>query len=169
MSQDLQEAVAGQKLPAWMTYTGTLLGAGFSPKAPGTVGSAVALLVPLLLPASVYPWLLPVLLVAALLIGRPIADRFAEAAGAEDPQHFVLDEAGGLWLACLRFAKPEWSILILCFVLFRIFDIWKPWPVRQLEALHGGLGVMADDLAAGVYALVLSLAAQYWLFPMLGW
>lgn len=156
-----------ERLPAWMRWTGTLFGAGLSPKAPGTVGSAVALLVPLLLPASVYPWVLPAFLIGALLIGARMAARFEAASGDEDPQSFVLDEAAGLWLACLRFAKPDWTILVLCFLLFRLFDIWKPWPVRQLEAMPNGRGVMADDLAAGVYALVLSLIAQRWLWPLL--
>lgn len=151
-----------------MRALGTLLGAGLAPVAPGTFGSAAALLVPLLLPAEAYPWVLPALLVAALLVGAPLAQRFEAAAGAEDPQSFVLDEAAGLWLACLRPDKPGWAVLVLCFLLFRLFDIWKPWPARQLEALPGGRGVMADDLAAGAYALLLALAAERWLLPLLG-
>lgn len=136
----------------------TLGPVGHLPKAPGTWASAAALLLA--------PWLfLPLPLwyrigVCALLLatGALIAQRAVRLLGAADPGCVVVDELVGQWVAFLPFHQPPWGPtmpweLLLLFALFRFFDILKPWPIRRIETLlPGGLGVMADDVAAGLYA-----------------
>jgi phosphatidylglycerophosphatase A len=78
-----------------------------------------------------------------------------------DPGWFVLDETAGVWLAA-ALVGPTWTSIGLAFLLFRIFDIWKPPPVRTLERVGGGWGIVLDDLAAGVYALLLLFAWETW-------
>ena len=81
--------------------------------------------------------------------------------GREDPGHVVIDEVAGQWIA-LAVCPVEIRHVLLAFALFRLFDIVKPWPARQLERLHGGLGIMMDDVAAGMYALVAGLIVHLW-------
>jgi phosphatidylglycerophosphatase A len=95
------------------------------------------------------------------LIGIPAATRVERESGRTDPGFVVIDEVAGQWLA-LTVAPPDWRHGIAAFVLFRIFDIVKPWPARQLEKLPGGTGIMLDDLAAGAYALGVMLLVQRW-------
>ena len=85
----------------------------------------------------------------------------ARTVATDDPQHVVIDEVCGQWIALL-FMPPTWKSALLCLLLFRLFDIVKPPPARQLERLHGGAGVMLDDVAAGVYALVVAHLIQHW-------
>ena len=73
----------------------------------------------------------------------------------------VVDEVLGQWLTASMIVHPTWQSYVLAFALFRIFDITKPWPIRRLERLHGGLGIVADDLLAGVYGGVILFAAGY--------
>jgi phosphatidylglycerophosphatase A len=136
---------------AWIL--GTFFGTGRSPLAPGTVGSAGAVLVLLLLPASYYTWLTAGLFVLATAIGPWLADVLMAETGTKDPGFFVLDECAGMWLAALRFDKPSLTVMAACFFAFRAFDVIKPWPVGRLEALPGGIGVVLDDVAAGALAL----------------
>ncbi|HGY91884.1 MAG TPA: phosphatidylglycerophosphatase A, partial [Planctomycetes bacterium] len=95
-----------------------------------------------------------VLALLAIVAGPPLADVMIQATGRKDPQSFVLDEAAGVWIAALRLSGPHIDDLVVAFLLFRLFDIWKPWPVARLERLPGGFGVVYDDVAAGVLALV---------------
>jgi len=153
---------------------GSALGAGLLPIAPGTWGSAVTVVVMAALHGVAGLWggLLPVattwrvavllwagvLLVIALL-GLRIGDRAAEDWGEEDPGAFVLDEVVGQGLALLPLLfvlpRPLPPLpLAAGFLLFRVLDVIKPPPCRRLEGLPGGLGIMADDLMAGVYAAV---------------
>ena len=143
----------------------TWFGLGLIPVAPGTWGSLGGLAVAwvLVLKAGWPPWSLAVLAVAMTAPGIWAADRTANEAGKKDPGIVVVDEVLGQWLtlAAMSAAAPvrQW---VLAFALFRIFDIWKPFPVRKLESLAGGTGIVADDLGAGVYgALVLFLASQF--------
>ncbi len=79
-----------------------------------------------------------------------------------DPGIVVVDEVLGQWLTAAAIVHPTWQSYTLAFALFRIFDITKPWPVRKLESLPGGVGIVADDLLAGVYgAVVMWVAARY--------
>jgi phosphatidylglycerophosphatase A len=89
----------------------------------------------------------------------------AQTCGRKDPGHIVVDEVAGQWITIAGAAALNWKAWLAAFVLFRLFDIWKPAPVRQLERLPGGVGVMADDVMAGVYgALVLAVGGWFNLY-----
>jgi phosphatidylglycerophosphatase A len=99
--------------------------------------------------------------VAVTVIGVPAASIVERETGREDPGHVVIDEVAGQWFA-LVLCPFDIGHVVLAFALFRLFDIVKPWPARQLERLHGGLGIMMDDVAAGIYALVAGLIVHRW-------
>ena len=141
----------------------TLGPVGRIPQAPGTWGSAAALLLApwIFLPLPLWGRLLA--LAGVLLLGTWAATRAEAVLGATDPGCVVIDEVLGQWTALLPFAAPSLWTLFAAFVLFRALDIAKPWPIRLVErSLPKGLGVMADDLLAGALAgallFVLSLA-----------
>jgi phosphatidylglycerophosphatase A len=148
----------------------TFFGAGRLRPAPGTWGSlATALLWWLLashLPAAARVPVILVLIVVAVAIGIPAATLEARGCGKKDPSHVVIDEVAGqliTYIAC----PIVWQALFAGFILFRAFDIVKPPPVRQLEALPEGTGIVVDDLAAGVYALiVLQLLLHFGVFHL---
>jgi phosphatidylglycerophosphatase A len=101
----------------------------------------------------------------ALGVGIPAATIVGRESGRDDPQHVVLDEAAGQWIAlaaCSFGGRADWRHGLVALALFRIFDITKLAPARQLERLHGGAGVMLDDVAAGVYALLVAALLQRW-------
>ena len=93
------------------------------------------------------------------LAGIWAGSRVERALGAKDPGVIVIDEVAGMLLSVL-FLPRTIPVLVTAFVLFRVFDIWKPYPAREIQELHGGLGVMLDDLVAGAYALVIVLGAR---------
>ena len=101
--------------------------------------------------------------IAASLIGIWACGVHARSLGIEDPSECVLDEVAGQWLALLPMGffgeSFDWRALLACFVLFRLLDIFKPWPIYKLEHLHGGFGIMADDIAAGIEAAILVTVA----------
>ncbi|MDL2316518.1 phosphatidylglycerophosphatase A [Desulfovibrio sp. OttesenSCG-928-A18] len=136
--------------------------AGKSPVAPGTCGSLVAIiLAPLVF--MPLPWSARILLLLLVLVtGSVAATRAEQLLQKKDPSEVVIDEVLGQWLTCLPFASLGFWEYVAAFVLFRIFDISKPWPVRKLEQIGGGLGVMLDDVAAGIYAMI-CLAILHWL------
>ncbi len=127
------------------------LGSGLAPRAPGTAGSALGLL--LFIPALYAP--LPVqlgIIFLGFILGVWISDRVAVHMEVKDPGGIVWDEFVGMWITLLWLPSLIW--LIPAFLLFRLFDIWKPWPVRVAdEKLAGGFGIMLDDVIAGLYAL----------------
>jgi phosphatidylglycerophosphatase A len=127
----------------------TCFGLGYSPIAPGTVGSAVGLLVWVVLPQTiaVHAAAIIVLFVAGSWSGS-VSERHFKAT---DPAPVILDEVLGM-LVTLFMNPVGWLGATTGFVLFRIFDIIKPYPANRLERLHGGVGVMADDLMAAIYA-----------------
>jgi phosphatidylglycerophosphatase A len=129
-------------------------GSGLAPVAQGTFGSLAALLPWLLLRQLTWPVYLAVLLVS-FVIGVWACERAGRALGVDDHRSLVWDEFVGLWIALLpALVAPWWSVLA-GFALFRLFDVWKPWPIRWLDRhLKGGLGVMVDDVVAGVFAAV---------------
>ena len=139
---------------------------GYFPFAPGTVGSAAGLVVY----AAVWWAASPVLeagLIVALFAAGVWAGTTAERYfGGVDPGPIVLDEVVGMLITLAFIPDLGWSGALVGFVLFRIFDVIKPFPAGRFEQLHGGLGVMADDAMAAVYAN-LSLRALLWLLP--GW
>jgi len=146
---------------AWVAFG---LGAGLSPWAPGTCGTLVAVLLFLPLRLLWWPWYL---LVVALVftLGTWAAGRVGRRLGRKDPQAVVVDEIAGYWIAMapvLQFA--DWRWMLAGFLLFRLFDIVKPWPIRDLDRrLGGGLGTMLDDALAGGFAAALLAAAAWWL------
>jgi phosphatidylglycerophosphatase A len=96
-----------------------------------------------------------------LVLGIPAATIVARESGREDPGFVVIDEVAGQWIALL-FSPVDWRHGLIALVLFRLFDITKPFPARQLESLPGGWGIVLDDVAAGLYALgVASLVRIY--------
>ena len=148
------------KRTLWAWLAGTFFGAGFLKPGPGTYGSAAACVLWLMAGWLVHhnTQTLALVTVAGVIlataIGIPAATRVAREAGRPDPGFVVLDEVAGQWLA-LILMPPEWPNALLAFLLFRFFDILKPWPIRQLEALPEGTGIMVDDLGAGALALAL--------------
>lgn len=140
----------------------TFFGAGLFPLVPGTAASAVAALgYMFVLHGLAGP--LYVLAVAALAVtGGAAAGAHAADLRAPDPGRIVVDEVCGQ-LVALAFLPPDWTAVASAFVLFRVFDIIKPWPIRRLERLPGGWGIMADDIGAGLAAAVLSRLVLLWL------
>ncbi|HET7875635.1 MAG TPA: phosphatidylglycerophosphatase A [Methylomirabilota bacterium] len=135
----------------------SVCGAGYSPVASGTVGS---------LAAAIALWLIPftrvslvATTVAVTVIGTWAAWRVERATGRKDPGLIVIDEVAGMFLSVLLLPRTL-SVLATAFLLFRALDIWKPFPCREAQALAGGLGVMLDDVIAGVYALILILGSR---------
>lgn len=139
-----------------------MFGAGYSPIAPGTAGSAVTALVLWLVPFSRAGLVL--FLVAVIVVGTWAAHVAERSLGGKDPGAIVIDEVAGMTLSVVAFPLTP-GVLLAGFVLFRIFDVVKPPPAHGSQRLTGGVGVMIDDLIAGLYALAL-LAASRWL---LGW
>jgi phosphatidylglycerophosphatase A len=142
----------------------TAFGSGYSPFAPGTAGSAVGVLLFWPLAASAWPWQLGAC-VLVLVVGVAAAGRVARSLGIEDPGLVVIDEVAGQWITLLGLPFTP-AVAAAGFLLFRIMDVVKPWPARDLERLHGGWGIMADDVMAGVYAH-LALRAGLLVFPVL--
>lgn len=165
----------------------TWFGLGYLPKAPGTWGALGGFLTEILVGAVIFYKSLPVLrmerdvyfwtsplissylqvwvAVAIAFLGVVVANRAAKYAQVKDPQWIVIDEVSGQLITYHLFflVMPlYWKTYLLGFILFRVFDIWKPFPARQLEHLPGGWGIMADDWMAGIYAaIVLRVALHF--------
>lgn len=138
------------------------LGSGAAPVAPGTVGTLAAVPFYLLLDQLSLPlYLLTVML--AFGVGVYLCERTSKDLGVHDHGGIVWDEFVGLWITMLV-APPGWGWLLAGFLLFRLFDIWKPFPIGWLDKhVHGGLGIMLDDAVAGSFAwLLLQAAAVFW-------
>ena len=147
----------------WAFLVATFFGAGCGKPGPGTWGSVGALLV-----WAVYGWLAKpaplVLLVGiafTLVVGIPAATIAEREAGVGDPGFVVIDEVAGQWIALL-WCPLDWKHGLLALVLFRLFDITKPFPVRHFERLPRGWGIVFDDVAAGLYALGIGSLARLW-------
>jgi phosphatidylglycerophosphatase A len=141
----------------------TWFGCGCSPFAPGTAGSlaAVAIGYALVEYAGMPRWGFLVLALALAPLAIWAAGVTAEARKKKDPGCVVVDEVLGQWIALAGARVYNWKAFLAAFLLFRLFDIWKPSPVRELEALPGGVGINADDAMAGVYAALVLLAAGW--------
>ena len=148
--------------PAGWIATG--FGSGLSPVAPGTAGSLVALLPWLALATLPLPYYALVLIIAFLL-GVWACAWIVKRLGIADPGFAVWDEFVGLWIALapLVGTPGSWAWIAAGFILFRIFDIWKPWPVSWADRkVGGGFGVMLDDVVAGLYAAVVLALMLRW-------
>ena len=138
-------------------------GSGLSPKAPGTVGSLLGLAIWLLLAKLSLPFYL-VFVAICTLVGVHICGSAAKRLGVHDHGGIVWDEFVGLWIG-MAGLSVSWASLVLGFGLFRLFDIWKPWPIKWIDKnISGGLGIMLDDIAAGV-----ATAGSIALLNLLGW
>ena len=145
------------RVALWADLTATFFGIGRLKPGPGTWASVVAVVLWALAASQIPPsYRIGATAAAAMavtLIGIPAATAVARDAGSKDPQTVVIDEVAGQLVALI--AVPlTWKTLLAGLILFRVFDILKPPPVRQLERLADGLGIVADDVAAGLYALV---------------
>ena len=135
-------------------------GAGAGPLAPGTFGTLMGIPIYLALSSLAPGWYLSAVAIL-FVIGVGICGVTENDLGAHDHGGIVWDEIVGFQLA-MFLAPPAWAWIILGFLLFRLFDIWKPFPIRALEdRIRGGLGIMLDDILAGVYALVVLQAIIY--------
>jgi phosphatidylglycerophosphatase A len=162
---------APQRVPRFALFVATAGGLGYWPKAPGTWGSLLGALMfaltqfysPLHSKPDIYlgvreraiwaSWTeLPIAVLIAA-VGVWASNRAAGYGGQKDPQSVVIDEVSGQHLSYLLALAPvHWKYMVLGLILFRVFDIWKPFPARQAESLAGGWGIMADDWIAGIYA-----------------
>jgi phosphatidylglycerophosphatase A len=157
----LSELSLHDKIIYWL---GVGFGSGLSPKAPGTVASfAILVLIPLWLYIGFWPSVIAVVLMS--LVGIPICDRTANIMQVHDDSRIVWDEFAGQSIALLPLlyvglVNPV-SVL-LAFALFRLFDIWKPWPIRHADQqVHGGFGIMLDDILAGIIAAIIICAGLF--------
>ena len=140
----------------------TWFGCGYAPVAPGTAGSLGGLAVAVVLHHFGFAgWHFLLLAAAGFVPAVWAATRTARALGVKDPGRVVVDEVIGQWLTLAGAHSFNWKSCAAAFLLFRIFDIWKPAPVRQLEKLPEGLGIVADDAMAGCYAAVLLWLGGY--------
>ena len=143
----------------------TGLGLGYAPFAPGTVGSLAALPLVLVVWNAGGSWAVLVAAVLVTAVGLWASGAAETRFGVKDPGPVVIDEIAGQMVSLL-FLAPTLPTLVAGFALFRLFDIWKPFPVRRAESLPGASGIMADDLVAGVFSNLL-IQALRWGFP--GW
>ena len=151
---------AAQLLATWF-------GCGYAPVGPGTAGSLAALGIAIALHyldgsgGGTFLLLTGIFLVPGVWAASVVAQRV----GRKDPHIVVVDEVLGQWLTLAGAGTQNWKSWLAAFVLFRLFDIWKPPPARQFEALPGGIGIVADDLMAGLYgALAIFLLDRFQLF-----
>ena len=133
------------------TQLATMFGIGRLPYAPGTAASLVAALAAWPIAIAFGHWVLLGLGLAVSLAAIPIAGAYARECGRDDPSECVIDELAGQWIA-LAFVPPTLASFALGFAFFRYLDIRKLWPVSQAEKLNGGLGIVADDVVAGLMA-----------------
>jgi phosphatidylglycerophosphatase A len=167
--------------PRFAFAVATVCGLGYLPKAPGTFGSLAGVLLAcgaielsrLQFDSETFSaWSTFAvneisLSIIVSFIGIWAASRVAKHTHSKDPQIVVVDEVAGQLLAYLGLALPgrpalDWKYLLAGFILFRVFDIWKPFPARQAESLPGGLGIMADDWIAGIYAALVLGIFRFW-------
>lgn len=159
-------AIRGPKT-RWAWALGTFFGAGLLRPGPGTYGSIAAGLLWLASMHAAHPPPLAAALLtlaAAILItiiGIPAATIVARESGREDPGHVVIDEVAGQLFALIAI-PADWPHTLLALLLFRLFDITKPWPIRALERLPTGTGIMLDDVAAGLLALACAHLLRIW-------
>ncbi len=139
-------------MTALLKHVATLGPVGYVPWAPGTFGTLVAVLVVAALKPTA-PFF-AVLLVASTVLGLAASGPAEEALGRKDASHIVIDEFAGYFFA-VAFLPLSMGYILASFVLFRVFDILKPPPISALQHLRGGAGVMADDIAAGIFANII--------------
>jgi phosphatidylglycerophosphatase A len=149
---------AGRSTPVWAALVATFFGAGRLKPGPGTWGSLATLLLWALassrIPVADRTWATIIAAAVVTLVGIPAATLVARGSGLKDPQFVVIDEVAGQ-LVTLIAVPLAWKTFLAGFILFRVFDMWKPFPIRRLERLPEGTGIVVDDLGAGLYALAI--------------
>jgi phosphatidylglycerophosphatase A len=167
MKTDAASTPSGKRT-FWAWTVATFFGAGFGKPGPGTWASVGALLLWLLAALSLHPtqqtltlWLLCGIAIT-LILGIPAATIAARESGRKDPGFVVIDEVAGQWIALLG-SQANWRHALIALILFRLFDITKPFPVRQLEKLPAGWGIVFDDVAAGLYAWGVASLLHIWI------
>jgi phosphatidylglycerophosphatase A len=152
----------------WAWTVATFFGAGLGKPGPGTWGSVAAVLLWAGVGWGLHPSSQVLLLtlvggiVVSVALGVPAATIAARESGRHDPGFVVIDEVAGQWITLLG-SPADWKHALIALLLFRIFDITKPFPVRQLEALPEGWGIVFDDLGAGLYALGVAALLRIWI------
>jgi phosphatidylglycerophosphatase A len=163
------------RITIWAWTVATFFGAGLGKPGPGTWGSVAATLIFAGTAFYLHPSQQTLLILTlagialSIALGVPAATIAAREAGREDPGFVVIDEVAGVWIALLPLAIPalaagklDWQHIFLALLLFRLFDIWKPYPIRKLENLPEGWGIVFDDVAAGLYAGAVLLVIMHW-------
>ena len=152
----------------WAWAVATFFGAGFGKPGPGTWGSAAAVLLWAAVAWGLHPSPDTLILTVcsgialSLLLGVPAASVVARESGRSDPGFVVIDEVAGQWIALLL-CPINWRDAVIAFVLFRLFDIIKPFPIRRIERLPGGWGIVFDDVGAGLYAWGVASLLRIWI------
>ena len=179
----------GPAAPRWAWWVATGLGSGWLRPAPGTWGTLASLIAWCLFTrflVTPWPWLSELLFLAVPLamswLAVAASDRVVLETGAKDPGYIVADEWAGMWITLWpvrwelarnlpRMSGPEgwrwWPLVLVPFLVFRLLDIWKPWPVKQIQVLPAGGGVVADDVVAGLYGIPLVALVTPWLLRIL--
>ena len=163
-----REKIQPIKKTAWAFAVATFFGAGYGKPGPGTWGSVAAVLLWAAFAFTLHPSPLTLTLaltlgvVVATALGIPAATIVERESGRTDPGFVVIDEVIGQWIALLG-SPVDWRHGLIALVLFRLFDITKPFPVRRLERLPGGWGIIFDDVAAGLYALGVASLVRIWI------
>jgi phosphatidylglycerophosphatase A len=166
--EPLAQPVPTIKKTLWAWTVATFFGAGYGKPGPGTWGSVAAVLLWASFAFLLHPSTLTITLaltigiVVATVLGVPAATIVERESGRTDPGFVVVDEVIGQWIALLG-SPADWRHGLIALVLFRIFDITKPFPVRRLERLPGGWGIVFDDVAAGLYALGVASLLRIWI------
>ena len=148
------------KISEWIA---TCFKVGYLPLAPGTWGSIFAILVWWVLLKDLDLLIFGIVIILFFFIGIIVSNIIIDQNGDNDPSHIIIDELVGQWLALWMLPDGSFYIIIV-FILFRFFDIIKPWPIRFMEQLPKGLGVMCDDLTAGLITLILIQIINFYLF-----
>ena len=167
-STTVPEPAAETRKTLWAWTIATFFGAGLGKPGPGTWGSVAALLLWALAAFGLHasPNTLLILLLAgivlSIVLGVPAATIAARESGRHDPGFVVIDEVAGQWIALL-WSPADWRHGLIALILFRLFDITKPFPARQLEGLPEGWGIVFDDVAAGLYALGVASLLRIWI------
>jgi phosphatidylglycerophosphatase A len=175
MADQASQTKSTTRIPRWAHLVAIFFGAGLGKPGPGTWGSAATVLLWALIahftPAPYQLYVILILTALSIVIGIPAATLEARGCGRKDPSHVVIDEVAGQ-LVTLIAAPVHFVPMLLGFLLFRAFDITKPPPIRRLEKLPEGTGIVVDDIGAGIYGwivlqVLLYLARQHgwnWMF-----
>jgi phosphatidylglycerophosphatase A len=173
-SEPVTETTEGTgKRTAWAWTIATFFGAGFWRIGPGTAGSIAAVAIWFAASHSGYVdrhhitvnalrWLTAATALVFLILGIPASTIVARESGRKDPGFVVVDEAVGQWITLLA-THADWRYALFGLLLFRIFDVWKPPPIRMIERLPGGWGIMLDDVGAGIYAWICLQLLRFWM------